>query len=97
MAFAAQMLAMANSSSTATRTCVHHWTVQPPGGETSWGTCKKCGRRRRFSNRFDGRDRSNNSDIFVDSGAWRPDRRLTSIPSHAIEAREESRQAELVR
>ena len=61
---------------TATARCVPHWLVRPPQGETSWGECRKCGRRKRFSNRFDGRDRANNSDIFSGgSNGWKPDRR----------------------
>ncbi|MCZ6545152.1 MAG: hypothetical protein O6913_05560 [Chloroflexi bacterium] len=61
------------------RRCVHFWRVVAPQGELSWGECSKCGRRKRFSNRFDGRDRSNNSDIFTEtrSSAFRPERRHT--------------------
>lgn len=56
--------------------CVHHWLVRPPSGESSWGECRKCGRRKRFLNHFEGRDRGNNSDIFANgSTAWKPDRR----------------------
>jgi len=51
------------------KTCAHFWQVSPPQGELSWGSCKKCGKRKRFSNRFDGRDRTNNSDIFSSHGA----------------------------
>lgn len=62
---------------TSTR-CVHHWLVRPPQGENSWGECRKCGRRKRFSNRFDGRDRANNSDIFAGgTTSWKPDRRAS--------------------
>jgi len=58
--------------------CVHHWVVRPPQGETSWGECRKCNRRRRFINHFEGRDRGNNSDIFASgSNSWKPDRRAT--------------------
>ena len=52
--------------------CIHHWIVRPPDGATSWGECQKCGRRKRFSNRLEGGDRTNNSDIFTTPGsAWR--------------------------
>jgi len=67
----------------ATRTridrCTHHWKVSPPQGELSWGQCAKCGKRKRFSNRFEGRDRSNNSDLFTEGrvGLFKPDRRHT--------------------
>ena len=58
--------------------CMHHWLVRPPNGETSWGECRKCGRRKRFLNHFEGRDRGNNSDIFANgSTSWKPDRRAT--------------------
>ena len=51
--------------------CVHHWLVSSPNGETSWGECRKCGRRKRFLNRFDGNERPNNSDLFVEAIGWR--------------------------
>ena len=55
------------------RTCVHHWVIRSPQGAASWGACRKCGKRRRFSNHFDGYDRNNNSDIFADtSSGWKP-------------------------
>ena len=60
------------------KTCTHFWNVSSPQGELSWGECSKCGKRKRFSNRFEGRDRSNNSDIFSGenrAAAFRPDRR----------------------
>ena len=61
-----------------TAVCVHHWLVRSPQGATSWGECRKCGLRRRFSNHFDGRDRANNSDLFGEgSHTWKPDRRST--------------------
>ena len=70
---------------TAAASCVHHWLVRPPQGETSWGECRKCGRRKRVSNRFDGRDRANNSDIFAGgSTAWKPDRRASYRSSESM-------------
>ena len=63
--------------------CVHHWMVRPPDGENSWGQCRKCGRRKRFSNRFDGRDRANNSDIFANGSiGWKPDHRAGYADIH---------------
>ena len=77
-----------------TKICKHHWEVRPPAGATSWGECRKCGRRKRFSNRFDGRDRANNSDLFVDTAtAWRPDRRTTYYDPGVAAAYEESQRA----
>ena len=29
-------------------TCVHHWLIGPPVGETSSGVCKLCGETRQF-------------------------------------------------
>ena len=29
-------------------TCVHHWLIGPPVGETSSGVCKRCGETRTF-------------------------------------------------
>ena len=64
------------AASSADAPCIHHWLVRPPDGENSWGQCRKCGRRKRFSNRFDGRDRANNSDIFANGSIhWKPDHR----------------------
>ncbi|HJN92057.1 MAG TPA: hypothetical protein QGF05_04935 [Dehalococcoidia bacterium] len=74
----------------AAKTCAHFWQVSPPQGELSWGSCKKCGKRKRFSNRFDGRDRTNNSDIFSSPGAkasgFKPDRSSTYYDSGVREA-----------
>ncbi|MCY3918910.1 MAG: hypothetical protein OXG38_03755 [Chloroflexi bacterium] len=57
--------------------------VRPPDGENSWGQCRKCGRRKRFSNRFDGRDRANNSDIFANGSiSWKPDHRAGYADIH---------------
>ncbi len=76
----------------AAQKCVHHWIVHTPQGTTSWGTCRKCDRRKRFSNHFDGRDRTNNSDLFVEtSSGFKPDRRSTYYDSSANAALEESR------
>ena len=86
-------------SQTATKAarCVHHWVVRPPDGSTSWGQCRKCDRRKRFSNRYEGSERTNNSDIFVDSGAavpaagsWKPDRRATYYEPAVSAAYEEA-------
>lgn len=30
--------------------CQHHWLIESPHGTTSWGTCKRCGERRQFTN-----------------------------------------------
>ena len=30
--------------------CQHHWVIDPPMGEHSNGTCRKCGELRRFTN-----------------------------------------------
>ncbi|MEE9277892.1 MAG: hypothetical protein V3V06_05735 [Dehalococcoidia bacterium] len=76
------------------KNCVHHWVVRPPEGPTSWGSCRKCGKRKRFLNRFDGRDRNNNSDLFVDgTRTWKPDRRATYYEPRIAEAFEEARLA----
>ena len=72
--------------------CVHHWLVNPPEGATSWAHCRHCGKRRRFTNRFDGRDRNSNSDLFTDSSlAWKPDRRATYYAPGVAEALEAAR------
>mgnify|MGYP001283817561 CR=1 FL=1 len=72
------------------KTCAHFWQVSAPQGELSWGSCKKCGKRKRFSNRFDGRDRTNNSDIFSSHGAktgsFKPDHSSTYLDSGVREA-----------
>ena len=76
--------------------CVHHWIVQAPQGEKSWGECRKCGRRRRFSNRFDGRDRANNSDLFVESPyTWRASRAGAAEASRLDDALELARRSGL--
>ena len=69
---------------TLAKACVHHWLVRPPEGATSWANCRKCGKRKRFSNSFEWHDRANNSDIFVDNPVgWRPSWRspVTADPS----------------
>ncbi len=33
----------AHGSQVEKKTCVHHWLIEPPNGETSSGTCKLCG------------------------------------------------------
>jgi hypothetical protein len=77
--------------------CVHHWIVHTPQGTTSWGTCRKCSKRKRFSNHFDGRDRTNNSDLFVDtSSAFKPDRRSTYYDSSVGAAYDESRRSGVI-
>ena len=77
---------------TSIASCVHHWIVRPPNGETSWGECQKCGRRKRFLNSFEGRDRANNSDIFASgSSSWKPDRRATYRPAAAAETQQRTR------
>lgn len=70
-----------------TKHCVHHWLVRPPEGTTSWARCRKCGKRKRFSNSFQGYDRTNNSDIFVDNPvSWRPNwRSATTTEPHVRE------------
>lgn len=69
--------------------CVHYWLVNPPDGATSWARCRHCGKRRRFTNRFEGRDHSNNSDLFVETAqSWRPDRRVTYYAPAVAEAYE---------
>jgi len=70
---------MITATRTATKRCVHHWLVRPPDGATSWADCRKCGKRKRFNNSFEGYDRANNSDIFVDNPVgWRPSFHSTS-------------------
>lgn len=32
------------------RVCTHHWSIEPPNGPTSRGTCLKCGEVREFRN-----------------------------------------------
>ena len=32
------------------RACVHHWRLEEADGPTSRGRCRRCGRRRTFSN-----------------------------------------------
>lgn len=79
---------------TKTKTCVHHWVVRSPEGSTSWGSCRKCGKRKRFINSFDGYDRSNNSDIFADGArSWKPDRRATYYHGGVTAAYEEAQRA----
>ncbi len=29
--------------------CVHHWILEPPRGELTFGRCKKCGKERHFT------------------------------------------------
>ncbi len=29
--------------------CVHHWILDPPRGELTFGRCKKCGEERQFT------------------------------------------------
>lgn len=36
-----------------TRTCVHHWMVEPAGGPTSGARCRRCGAERSFFNNPD--------------------------------------------
>ncbi len=75
--------------------CPHFWKIPPPQGELSWGTCDKCGKRKRFSNRFDGRDRTNNSDIFSRpnerASGFRPDRSSTYYDSSVQDAFESTK------
>jgi hypothetical protein len=33
-----------------TRSCVHHWIVEPAGGPTSLARCRRCGDERSFFN-----------------------------------------------
>ncbi len=85
---------MTTLTSTRPTKCIHHWVVRPPEGATSWANCRKCGRRRRFNNTFEGRDRANNSDIFVENTTtWRPNWRTESIEPRAREAYEASKLA----
>ena len=80
-----------------TMNCTHHWIVGSPQGEFSWGECRNCGRRKRFSNRFDGRDRTNNSDIFVGSPyAWKATRRPLADLNEPDDALELARRAGFV-
>ena len=75
------------------KTCTHFWRVTPPQGELSWGECSKCGKRKRFSNRFEGRDRSNNSDLFSGdnrAAAFRPDHRHSYHEPRVRDAYEET-------
>ena len=84
---------MATAVKAQTKHCVHHWLVRPPEGTTSWARCRKCGKRKRFSNSFQGQDRTNNSDIFVDNPvSWRPNWRSAAAPEpHVREAYEAAR------
>ena len=86
------MVTSQSGAKTRQKKCTHFWRVMPPQGELSWGECSKCGRRKRFSNRFEGRDRSNNSDIFTDSpsASFRPDRRHTYFDPAARDLTSES-------
>ena len=77
--------------------CTHHWMVHAPQGVNSWGTCRKCSKRKRFSNQFEGRDRTNNSDIFVESSTrFKPDRRSTYYDPSVSAAYEESRHSDSI-
>ena len=88
------MVTRAGSERLRASTCVHHWVVQAPDGTTSWGVCRKCAKRRRFSNRFDPGERSNNSDIFIEPAAfWKPDRRPTAYPPQIDAAHRDARLA----
>jgi len=29
--------------------CIHHWILDPPRGELTFGRCKKCGEERQFT------------------------------------------------
>jgi len=31
-------------------TCLHYWVIEPPLGQYSRGTCRKCGELKRFTN-----------------------------------------------
>jgi hypothetical protein len=35
-----------------TKTCAHHWIIEPAMGATSMGVCKLCGAVKEFSNQF---------------------------------------------
>ncbi len=43
----------ADAKTTNTTTCVHHWVIASPNGETSRGVCKICGMERDFPNSAD--------------------------------------------
>ena len=32
--------------------CIHHWIIEPPDGDMSYGTCKHCGRVAVFYNTY---------------------------------------------
>ena len=34
------------------KTCIHHWIIDPPEGPVSKGVCRKCGEEKDFQNYF---------------------------------------------